>query len=49
MPIAHQYPLKDSKAFITLVDIINYLYNWSLFYNFVYIIKLSKKDIKIII
>jgi hypothetical protein len=48
MPITYRYPPKDGEAFITLVDIIDYLYNWSLFYGFTYVIKLSKKDIKTI-
>ena len=48
MPITHQYPPKDGEAFITLIDIIDCLYNWSLFYSFAYVIKLSKKDIKTI-
>jgi hypothetical protein len=48
MPIAYRYPPKDGEAFIILIDIIDRLYNWSLFYSFTYVIKLSKKDIKII-
>ena len=48
MPTTHQYRPKDGEAFITLIDTINHLYNLSLFYSFIYIIKSSKKDIKII-
>ena len=48
MPIAYWYPPKDGKAFAILVDTMDCLHNWSLFYGFVYIIKLSKKDIKTI-
>ena len=49
MPIAHRYPSKDGEAFVILIDVIDCLYNWSLFYGFAYVIKLSKKDIKTII
>jgi hypothetical protein len=48
MPIAYRYPPKDGEAFITLADVIDRLHNWSLFYSFAYVIKLSKKDIKTI-
>ena len=48
MPIAYWYPLKDGEAFITLINAIDRLYNWSLFYGFAYVIKSSKKNIKMI-
>jgi hypothetical protein len=48
IPITYQYPPKDSEAFVTLIDVINRLYNWSFFHSFVYVIELSKKDIKTI-
>jgi len=48
MPIAYRYPPKDGEAFVILTDVIDCLYNWSLFYGFAYVIKLSKKDIKTI-
>jgi len=48
MPIAYRYPPKDGEAFAILTDVIDCLHNWSLFYGFAYVIKLSKKDIKTI-